>query len=269
MRSAGGNSNRSTPTGSPAPTELAATETSGEDIVDPNMSNDAPRKDYIRPYHFHCGDGHPVYPFEDRPSSPEGTPEPETSPGLLENTVAIMARIDRDDQAILAEIQELMSLATEIRQSTLTLSQALRAEMGKSQRIEGYLAYWQNIQPCTSFGEMWSGTMRRGPANIEITTTDDEEQMALDEGQAAVPREEDGLPGSAPIVGNMLATQREMPEQEEVPAQEEAGKSRAGPSKGRRRSSGYKIVADDKDRTRFRFVEVSESDEEESEQSES
>lgn len=81
---------------------------------------------------------------------------------------------------------------------------------------------------------------------------------------------EDSFPHrSAPIVGNMLATQREMPEQEEVPAQEEAGKSRSGPSKGRRRSSGYKIVADDKDRTRFRFVEVSESDEEESEQSES
>lgn len=40
---------------------------------------------------------------------------------------------------------------------------------------------------------------------------------------------EDSFPHrSAPIVGNMLATQREMPEQEEVPAQEEAGKSRAG-----------------------------------------
>jgi len=37
------------------------------------------------------------------------------------------------------------------------------------------------------------------------------------------------------------------------------------PTKGRRRSSGYKIVADDKDRTRFRFVEVSESSSEESE----
>jgi hypothetical protein len=105
-----------------------------------------------------------------------------------------MARIDHDDQAILAEIQELMSLATEIRRSTLSLSHALRAEMGKSERIEGYLAYWQKIQPCTSFDEMWSGTMRRGTTNIEITTTDDEEQIALDEEQAAVTPEEDGLP---------------------------------------------------------------------------
>ena len=215
MRSASGNSNQSTPTGSQAPesrTGLAATETPGEDIVDPNglsssrymwksplilgpVSNDAPRKTHIRPYHFHCGDGHPVYPFDDRPSSPEGTPEPETSPGLLQNTVAIMAQVDRDDQAILAEIQELMSLATDIRQSTLSLSHALRAETGKSERIEGYLAYWQKIQPCTSFDEMWSGTMRRGATNIEITTTDDEEQMALDEEQVAVTREEDRLPG--------------------------------------------------------------------------
>jgi len=106
-----------------------------------------------------------------------------------------MARIDRDDQAILAEIQQLMSLATEIRQFTLNLSHALQAEIGKSERIEGYLAYWQKIQPCTSFDEMWSGTMRRGATNIEITTTDDEEKMALDEEQAAVTREEDGLPG--------------------------------------------------------------------------
>ncbi|KAK2463128.1 hypothetical protein APHAL10511_004783 [Amanita phalloides] len=101
---------------------------------------------------------------------------------LVEETVNILAEIDRDSEKIIKRIMKLRAATAELRSRTKVVREVVRAEDFNRVRILTYLTYWQPIDhDGWSYHEVWSGKIKiRDPNDFVGVTTSDEEDMDED-----------------------------------------------------------------------------------------
>ncbi|KAF9469983.1 hypothetical protein BDZ94DRAFT_1303618 [Collybia nuda] len=120
----------------------------------------------------------PTYALSTPESSIAETLESEAAPGLLRNTVEILAGLAASNQRTTEKIRNLRLAVKTLHEKAADMQDLLNAERAMRRRLEDFCAHWMKINPRWTYDEVWAGELhvKDMQATHEVTTSDEDDR---------------------------------------------------------------------------------------------